>query len=294
MVMYNSERIQTAFDMLDKKHGSSEDYVTRYVMLIISEFFSYSIWSMVPQFLTENKKMPDLVLERYRTRSSGKKTFVPTVYFEFKSLINKSPKEAILQLRDSMHMHHGKEYPNKGYLIGIKGRQWLFMEYNMLDVRGQTDIYWFPFNGHAGYSDKQKEQMANKKRPYFVPNKKANPFTGEGYELDASKDQEDIAKILQWIANGEKPRDLSGVHNIPKGSLANSVTTSTMSQFSIRSEEGHDKGHEKGKRNYTSDSDTGPYSDSEKEKGKGKEKRFSDESFRANFVAGQKFLSGQK
>lgn len=72
------------------------------------------IWSLVPQYWTENGIYPDLALEWY-----DKGIFIPKVYLELTSTQIKSPSVAIRQLMESLTLGYGQSYPSRGYSIGI-------------------------------------------------------------------------------------------------------------------------------------------------------------------------------
>ena len=61
MHIYGSQKLAQPFNlMLNKTHGDTEDFVTRYVIILIQILFSTELWNMVPQYRTQNNKFPDL------------------------------------------------------------------------------------------------------------------------------------------------------------------------------------------------------------------------------------------
>ena len=107
---------------LNTKPGSSEHYVTRYVMLILQLFFASPTWTLVPQFWTRNNEYPDLALEWF-----DEGIFISKIHVEFKSTQIKSPSVAIKQLMDSLTQEYGPSYPSRGHFIGIQGKNWLIL-----------------------------------------------------------------------------------------------------------------------------------------------------------------------
>lgn len=75
-MLYNSEKIRAAIEMITKKgRGNTEDYVTRYVMMILQNHFDLSnTWNMVPKIRSHAQKFPDLALETLRTHTDKSKT----------------------------------------------------------------------------------------------------------------------------------------------------------------------------------------------------------------------------
>lgn len=110
MPLYDNEKIEAAINLVGKKKpGNTEDYVTRYAVMILLLFFNINTWNMVPKILTQAKKFPDIAFERFRTRSDKTKHFVTTVWVELKSYVNMSPKQAIEQLLESIRVKHGRK-----------------------------------------------------------------------------------------------------------------------------------------------------------------------------------------
>lgn len=205
---YNSEKITAAIDMIVKKgRGNTEDYVTRYVMMILQDYFDFSnIWSMMPQIRTPIGKFPDLALERFRTH--GTKHFVPSVWIEFKSSVNMSAPEAVKQLVNSIKIKGGDFFSRWGYLIGIQGTSWLFMEYNVVitEEKGEIvlDIHTYPFNDN----DPRLGKVEGRPQITAARYTEHDTDTGKGFELNAVKDQHNIIQILNWINKGNRPRNL--------------------------------------------------------------------------------------
>lgn len=231
------QKIDTAISLVKKVHpGDTEDYVTRYVMMVIHDYFNFSdgVWSMVPQILTEAGKFPDLAIERYRTHSDGTKFFLPTVWIEFKSSINESASAAAKQLQDSLvfrrrHMF-SHTHSHKGYFIGIKGFDWLFMEYNILITQDKNRIHYATYTHPFDADIPRLEEVEGRPMPPEKPYAEYEPDTGRGYVLDITQeaDRNHIHAILAWISQKKHARDLRSVFE-KESILAHGVTTSTIS-----------------------------------------------------------------
>ena len=113
--------------------------------MILQLFFTRDVWNMVPQYLTDIGMFPDIAFERFRTGSDNTKRFVPTVWVEFKSYVNMTPKAAIRQLLESIEVKHGRKVSKWGYLIGVQGRKWSFMEYNLSYNKDYSEYTIIPY-----------------------------------------------------------------------------------------------------------------------------------------------------
>jgi len=109
-------------------------------------------WSMVPQIMTTVGKFTDLALERYRTQKDGTKYYIPSFWLEFKSALNATADIAVKQLLDSIRFKRGDIFSREGYLLGVQGKSWLFMEYNVVIIREgkrtSLSVIAFPFIGN--------------------------------------------------------------------------------------------------------------------------------------------------
>lgn len=234
-MLYDSDRIDAALALVVEKHeGNTEDFTTRYAMMMLLNAFCPKGWNPVPQIMTPAGKFPDVAFERLRTSSTATKKFVATVWVEFKSSVNMSAHGAVNQLVQSLAIKQGEVLPENGFLIGVQGPSWLFAEYNILVRKNEQgvinyEVYTLPF---LYYDDLLATPVG---RPDYEPSIYANlnRETGEGYELDARRDMEKIDTILNWIARSGRSRWMVPVSDNDrpdqyKSVLSHGVTTSTM------------------------------------------------------------------
>lgn len=195
----NSHLLLPAFNLMLER-GTTEHFVARYVMIMLLSIFKTTYWIFVPQYKTINNMVPDLVLERFKRGE-----FVRNVFIELKSNQNKTPAAAIDQLLRSITKESMNKASFTGYLIGIQGRKWIFMEY-LFYFDNKFEIGCLPFNYNH-------DALINKVgRPEVREGefeKQEDLHLGKGFELDADYDQEDIISILNWISKGKRPRNIS-------------------------------------------------------------------------------------
>lgn len=160
----------------------------------------------------------------------AKTVFLPSLWVEFKSFVNMNPAEAVKQLHDSLAIKKANIVTRDGYFIGVQGRGWLFMEYNVHSdkVDGKTKGYIVTTHPFLAEHPTLPEDP---QRPKLAPSayKELNPDTGEGYDLDVVKDHDLIVEILMWINGAHKPRDLSAVRNLIYSDKIRGASTSTIS-----------------------------------------------------------------
>lgn len=128
-----NENLRAAYKPLIENPKHTEDYVTRYVMIIFSIFFSPFHWNLVPQYRTENQKFPDVAiesLERNKKNPAGR--HIPRIFVEFKS--GSSHENPKIQLETAIKHQHGNNYKSRGILIAVKGFLWKFMIYQLVKV----------------------------------------------------------------------------------------------------------------------------------------------------------------
>jgi len=206
------DAIEAAIDLVGKhKPGDTEDFVARYAMLMLLSFFDPKLWNMVPQFMTQVGRFPDIAIERFRTHRNGTKHFVPSVWVEFKSYINVTPMAAIRQLLDTIKVKDGFLVSRWGYLLGIQGHKWLFMEYNVFltedDQEKEYTIQAYPFTADDELLDDEAARPQIRRSLYTEENFE----TGKGFDLDIRENRQDIIDILLWISRKNRPRDLSAL-----------------------------------------------------------------------------------
>ena len=150
--------------------------------------------------------IPDLVLERFHEE---KQEFVRNVFIELKSIGNKTPATAIDQLLRSINKETMNKSSFAGYLIGIQGRKWIFMEYFFyLDEEKKLEIGRLPFNYNHPLLENQPRRPVVRQGK-LNEEQQEDLYSGTGFELDAKDDMNDIKAILKWIAKGKRPRDIS-------------------------------------------------------------------------------------
>lgn len=130
-----------AYDFATKESGKGikplEHDTARYAIIYLQLFFYPDTWVLTPQVYNKDRSgIPDLVLETFRSSISPQDTleddlpFDPKIYIEFKGIHGKDILSAINQTHESVLSQKGKTYHEQGYIIGVAGDKWLFMEYN--------------------------------------------------------------------------------------------------------------------------------------------------------------------
>jgi len=146
--------------------------------------------------------------------------FVPRIFLEFKSTTGKNVFQAMGQLKHAIGKEFGQHYRPKGYLVGISGTNWLFMEYQFVIPESsrqkrtgndQPDAKLiFCALDAIPYDIALPEGKPD--RPTPAPNS-ANYSTGAGYELDIKNERnlKYVVRLLKWLSftKGKKCRDLS-------------------------------------------------------------------------------------
>ena len=219
--LFGETIIKEAVDLLSNQNpGNTEDYTGRYVTLILQKMFPITDWAIVPQYLTQNNKYPDLVIERFRKKKddSGMR-FLPRVYVELKSTVGSSTESALKQVTLAASSERGQDFASSGFLIVVRGREWLFTEYNL--VNSKEKIYTIPFQEKV----KDFSQERADHRPQIpTPKKKSGSEDNNRFYLDIEKDTKHIHDILSWIAAKGHARQFKS----PRGGLPESASVSTF------------------------------------------------------------------
>ena len=193
-------RLHTALQ-LAADPTNTEHHTARCVILLVSLIFQSLHWNMVPQFYTDAGKLPDLVIERFHLRPEKHREalFIGNVFMEFKR--RGSPDDPIKQLEKAIQLQHGQTYRSKGLLIGVKGVEWRFVEYNFVTVPHRTG----PALLLRDFYDFTKGPAQNADRPT------ASRIYAQGdyMNLESKKEGEDVIRALLWISKGKDSRDLS-------------------------------------------------------------------------------------
>lgn len=225
-----------------RTEGTSEDYVGRYVNNFLRQIFTVRDWSIVPQYFSRSGDFPDLVLETWTEKIDGTTVFVPKIFIELKSSTGDTIIKAMEQLKMAVAQEFGKNYRNKGYLIVVRGDEWLFMEYQFVldtpqhntrtrlsrDVVLQTWPLDFPGLSHPEGKPRRPTQLPPDAR-----------FDGYGHELSVKNKNEFnyIKNLLFWLSytKGKCSRDLhkeQGLENLPS-EISESVLASGETRMNL-------------------------------------------------------------
>ena len=225
-----SLRIKTALKWVDQI-TNSEHHTARLAIIIINCYFSMDLWNIVPQYYTQARKWPDLVLEKFYNRPGKKRehTFVPVVFLEFKAPNN--PDDPSKQLAVAIENEHGELFNSKGYLIGIKGTQWTIQDYHFVspgETKNTNDIICVKLD----FFDTSSEKVQHGERP------KLESDPGKLTILDIKKEQDcsSLFKALEWIGKEGEPRDLTPLSHHNK-SITSSFTRSTINSNNSNDED---------------------------------------------------------
>ncbi len=103
----------------------------RMVLNTLRPIFRSDIWSIAPNFVTsEEDNYPDLVLETFDTKGKN----IPRVLIKIISLDSYDTVfNAVNQCEAVLCDTNAKNFASKGFIIGVKGHEWLFYEY-MIDT----------------------------------------------------------------------------------------------------------------------------------------------------------------
>lgn len=207
--LHLEERLTTALNLIDHDQDHYyEDAVARTVMIILQHFFPTNHWNIVPQFNTENGKIPDLVLERFLSKDQNpfivKGRFAQRIYIELKTRFN--PEDAAYQqVVKAISEQHGKEYRSRGFLIGVHGTQWTIHEYHFVNVSLKNEIVeCLLCNFYAQPTD--LPDIKDKDRP-----KPSETFADKPLDWTNSQDSSALILALNWLAKPDaEPRNLAG------------------------------------------------------------------------------------
>lgn len=220
-----SETLLKAALLWENDHKDSEHNVARYAILLLRQYFRQD-WVMVPQFRTEGKMIPDLVLEVYEERSgkSRSELFVAKVYIEFKLSINR--KSAIQQVLRSVSLLPGEKLPSTGVVIAVQGRHWTIMDYHIVRRENKYFLIKSNFYDHGDLSPKRPQPSKT------YQGKKAF------MDIDVPEEYTDLRKALEYLGTNPESKDLlylskGGTH------LPVSLTVATMKL--VREEDGEDE-----------------------------------------------------
>ena len=200
------EAIDKAISVMSHKtEGTTEDKVARYMTALLSYYFPVTEnWTIVPVSRTPDKKIPDLVVEKFIHNQ-----FVPHIYVELKSKVsNHSMPKAIKQLATAVFLQFVDGELNEGFLIVVRGSKIAFLEYIAYFDMGEQKHFCrtVPFNRqYPGVPVKQDRPTYQGEARYKFPD-----TTKDRYVLDVAKDDIKVHEVIYWIKDN-KPRDLSAV-----------------------------------------------------------------------------------
>ena len=217
---FEDRRLKSALALLDTP-PILEQNVARYAIILLYKYFPKSIWNFVPQFYTSSRKIPDVVLETFIERAGRVRDqfFTARVYVEFKSELN--TKDAIIQLLESIDLEYGAFFFSRGFLIGVKGTCWTITDYHMMEnEEKKVDLLYLNF-----YDNKCNETLQTK-RP--IPSRQYKDL--DSMDLKSTKESSDLIKALEWIGQGNKPKNLTSLKAKIKP-LPISLTTSTLNSL---------------------------------------------------------------
>jgi hypothetical protein len=211
-------KIQTAFH-LAVKYTNSEHHTARCALMLALLIFSTEDWTIVPQFYTNTGKWPDFVFERfyYRPGHWREALFTANVFLEFKVEISRT--DPIEQLKESILNQHGPMHRSKGVLIGVKGVQWRFVEYQFVQVPNQKE----PLLLLIDFHDFTRGPARVEGRP--TPSR--DYAQGEYMDFRLETEGKDILKALLWVMKGKHNRDLTFLRHHATA-LPQSFTHSTL------------------------------------------------------------------
>lgn len=242
-----TEKLHHAYTLMLEHPQSTEDYVGRYVKLLLDRNFTilHGRWSIVPQYYTESQQYPDFVLETWR-ESSKKKKFIQRVYVEIKRHeLGDSMGSALEQTKDALRNDHGREYSKEGIILVVKGKLWLFIEYqfgvgthptNLSRTTGpnKTGLLIKPFDDHNSLLVSKEERPFHQQHlQRFIP---GSPATHYALDMSNPEDELHCLTILTWIARTRLGE--GSIRPIAQGqgySHSRSVTTSTAATYSMSS-----------------------------------------------------------